>query len=134
MESDNLRAFQLETNQVINDKLLKRLKQEWLTTERRAVKTLTLLMAERILNNINTEIRCYMVKFIVLVIEVTKEPLNRLLCFYARDFLSVPDLRCVFFYRLPISDRQDSSAPFQVRSPSVRFSSPLHSVSSNRQE
>ena len=91
-----------KSDKVINDKLMKRLQQEGLSSERRSIKTFSLLMAYRLFDYLYAELRVPVSHFILGILHISKESVNRLLQFRASDFFPISYTLCVLENDRPV--------------------------------
>ena len=78
MESDGICPGQLESNQIIDDKLVEWFQQKRRPSQRGSVQFFTLLMAQGLFNNANAELWCLWIDLILRVVQIPNETLNRL--------------------------------------------------------
>ena len=68
-----------KSDKIVNYKLVKWLKQEWFSAERRSVKSFALLMAYRLFDDLDAEFRVPVSHLILWILQISKESVNRLL-------------------------------------------------------
>ena len=82
-------------DKVINYELMKRFSQERLPTERRSVQSFSLLMTYCFFDDLNAELRITVCHLILGILQVLKEPIDRLFQFRTSNLFPVSYTLCV---------------------------------------
>ena len=91
VEADHLRACVIKSDQVIDDELLPGLQKERRAAQRLSGDRLALLVAERLLDDLDAELRAVVLQLVCRIVQVTEEPVDCLLPLFIRYDLPVPD-------------------------------------------
>ena len=102
MVLDDIRPLQEKPQDIVDDKFLKRLQQEWLPSHWSSVECFSLLVAQGPLDYPDAEIRSFWSELIFRIIQIPEEPVDRLLQFPTRNLLSVPDALSVVQDLFPV--------------------------------